>query len=321
MDAAHTGAPSVAGPWPRDMHPIHSHFVEANGIRLHALRGGAGQTLVFLHGWPEWSHVWRPVMSRLTDEFDVVAPDFRGFGDSEKTSLMPARDATPDALAADTLALADALGLARFGLVAHDVGGFVAQVIARRAPQRIAGLFFFNCAYPGIGARWVEPGHLLETWYQFFHQMPWIAALIGSSRDACRIYIQEFLRHWSYRKDAFDDELEVWVDNFMKTGNLQGGFNWYLSNHAGRMAVIEGVSPRLPPIDIPTRIFWGEHDPLFKRAWTDRLPEYFTDLEFSFAPNAGHFVHYETPDRACEEIRRFFRRVAGKSLAGGRSRG
>jgi hypothetical protein len=45
---------------------------------------------------------------------------------------------------------------------------------------------------------------LLETWYQFFHQMPWIAALIGSSRDACRIYLQEFLRHWSYRKDAFE---------------------------------------------------------------------------------------------------------------------
>jgi pimeloyl-ACP methyl ester carboxylesterase len=49
--------------------------------------------------------------------------------------------------------------------VAHDVGGFVAQVIARRAPERVQGLFFFNCAYPGIGARWVEPRHLLETWY------------------------------------------------------------------------------------------------------------------------------------------------------------
>lgn len=288
-----------------------SHFTDANGIRMHYLRGGSGPTLLLLHGWPEWSHVWRPVMARLAPDFDLVAPDFRGFGDSEKTSLSPARDATPDALAGDILALADQLGLERFGLVAHDVGGFVAQIIARRAPGRIAGLFFFNCAYPGIGARWVEPGHLLETWYQFFHQMPWAAEVIGASREACRIYIGNFLRHWSHNKDAFDAELETWVDNFMKPGNLQGGFNWYLSNHASRMAVIQGAAPPSAPIGMPTRVFWGEHDPLFKKAWTDRLPEFFTDLEFSFAPDAGHFVHYETPDAASEAIRRFFHRVAG----------
>ena len=249
-------------------------------------------------------------MSRLAGEYDLVAPDFRGFGDSQKTSSTPARDATPDALATDILALADALGLERFGLVAHDVGAFVAQVIARRAPERIAGLFFFNCAYPGIGARWVEPNHLLETWYQFFHQMPWAADLVGSSREACRTYLQNFLRHWSCRKDAFDSDLEAWVDNFMKPGNLQGGFNWYLSNHASRMAVIEGRATPPPPIGIPTRVFWGEHDPVLKRSWTDRLPEFFTDLELGFAPDAAHFVHYETPDRASEEIRRFFHRIA-----------
>ncbi len=295
------------------MKNISSHFVDANGIRQHYLRGGSGRTLVLLHGWPEWSHVWRPVMSRLADEFDLVAPDFRGFGDSQKTSLMPARDATPDALATDMLALADELGLGRIGLVAHDVGSFVAQVIARRSSERIAGLFFFNCAYPGIGARWVEPRHLLEIWYQFFHQMPWAADLIGSSREACWIYIREFLRHWSYRKDAFDEELDPWVDNFMKPGNLQGGFNWYLSNHASRMAVIDGVATPPPPISIPTRVLWGEHDPVLKRSWTDRLPEFFTNLELGFVP-AGHFVHYEMPDRASEEIRRFFRRVGSEGF-------
>jgi len=291
---------------------ISSRFADVNDLRLHYLRGGVGSPLVLLHGWPEWSHVWRPVMSGLIDGFDLIAPDFRGFGDTqkEKPSARPAKDATPDSLATDTLALADRLGLARFGIVAHDVGGFVAQVIARRAPERVAGLFFFNCAYSGIGARWVEPHHLLETWYQFFHQLPWATELIGSSRDACRIYISNFLRHWSYRKDAFDGELELWVDNFMKPGNLQGGFNWYLSNHESRMAVIEGTVKSTPPIDIPTRVFWGEHDPLFKQSWTDRLSEHFTDLELSFAPNSGHFVHYETPVRASAEIRRFFDRIS-----------
>ncbi len=303
------------------MKNISSHFIEANGLRLHYLRSGSGQTLMLLHGWPEWSHIWRPVMSRLEGKFDLVAPDFRGFGDSQKTSLTPARDATPDVLAEDTLALADALGLERIGLVAHDVGSFVAQVIARQSPARLTGLFFFNCAYAGIGTRWVAPGHLLEVWYQFFHQMPWAAGLVGSSRDSCRIYVRWFLQHWAYRPDTFDEELEAWVDNFMKPGNLQGGFNWYLSNHPSRMAIIEGIAPLPPPIGIPTRIFWGEHDPILKRSWTDRLPEFFTDLELSFAPEAGHFVHYETPDRASEEIRRFFHRVARKDGVNGSSPG
>ncbi|MEY4749821.1 MAG: hypothetical protein RIQ60_2035 [Pseudomonadota bacterium] len=290
--------------------PIESQFVQANGLRLHLLRSGAGpRALLFLHGWPEWSHVWRPVMSRLTASkapFELIAPDLRGFGASEKPSAGPAETATPELIAEDLLALLDVLGIARVGIVAHDVGSFVAQVMARRAPERVDGLFFFNCAYPGIGRRWIEPGHLLQTWYQFFHQQPWAAELVGSSRDACRIYLRNFLQHWSYRKNAFDDQLETWVDNFMRPGNLQGGFNWYRSIHAARMAVVHGLVAAPAPIDIPTRVFWGAHDPVLLPVWTDRLPEFFTRLRCDLAPDAGHFVHVETPDAASSEIAAFF---------------
>jgi epoxide hydrolase 4 len=287
---------------------IGEYFVSANGIRTHYLRGGSGPTLLLLHGWPEWSHIWRPVITRLAGDYDLVAGDFRGFGESDNPSPEPSLDAGPAVLADDVLALADALGVERFGIVAHDIGSFVAQTLVRQAPERVAGLFFFNCAYPGIGARWVEPRHLSETWYQFFHQLPWVAELIGSSRESCRIYLDNFLRHWAYQDHVFDDEIDLWVDNFMRPGNLQGGFNWYRSNHESRMAVIEGRAPTPGPIDCPTRVFWGAHDPLFKREWTDALGEYFSDLEFDFAPDAGHFVHYETPQRAADEIARFFSR-------------
>jgi len=281
-------------------------------LRTHYLQAGsaADQPLLLLHGWPEWSHVWRPLISRLAPQFSLLAPDFRGFGASDKTSLLPYKDATPDQLADDVLAFMDTLGVERAGLVAHDVGSFVAQAIARKAPQRVRGLFFFNCAYPGIGARWVAPDHLLEVWYQFFHQQPWAADLIGSSRETCRIYFREFLRHWAHRKDAFEPELEAWVDNFMRPGNLQGGFNWYGSNHAGRMAIIKGTAPLPPPITLPTRVYWGRHDPVLKVEWMDRLPEFFIDLEAGIAEDAGHFVHYETPDQAAVEVAKFFGRIA-----------
>lgn len=295
---------------------IASRFVDVSGLRLHCLQAGRGTPLVLLHGWPEWSHAWRPVMSWLADRFAVTAPDFRGFGESAKTSLAPSTDATPEQLAADTLALADALGLQRFGLVAHDVGSFVAQVIARRAPERISGLFFFNCAYPGIGARWVEPRHLPQTWYQFFHQQPWAAELVGSSREACRIYLRNFLSHWSHRQDWIEPELETWVDNFMQPGNLQGGFNWYRSIHEARLATIEGRSTPPPPIDAPTRVLWGAHDPVLKAAWTDRLPEFFSDLQLDVAADAGHFVHLEAPDLAAKAIAAFFDGLAQRPQSG-----
>lgn len=290
---------------------IHARDAQTPRLRMRYLDAGQpGEApLILLHGWPEWSHVWRPLMQRLHGEYRLLAPDFRGFGESEKTSLVPARDATPDQLADDILAFMDALDIERAGLVSHDVGSFVAQTLARKAPGRARGLFFFNCAYPGIGARWVEPDHLMQVWYQFFHQQPFAAKLVGASRDTCRLYFREFLRHWSHRKDAFDSEIEAWVDNFMRPGNLQGGFNWYGSNHDGRMAVIKGSVRPPPPISLPTRVFWGRHDPVLKVEWTDRLGEFFSDLELSIAEEAGHFVHYEMPDASAQAVGAFFERL------------
>ena len=285
-----------------------SRFVTANGIRLHYLREGQGAPLLLRHGWPEFCRVWHKCIPALAPGFDVIAPDLRGFGDSDKPAPGPSAEAGAEVHAADILALIDALGLAKVGIVSHDVGAFVAQSLARRHPERLTGLFFFNCPYPGIGNRWAAPDHLIEIWYQSFHQQPWAAALVGSSREACRTYFRHFLSHWAHDPHAFDEDLEAWVDNFMKPGNLQGGFNWYISAAQARLAVMRGEVPRQQraPIDLPTRVLWGESDPVLKSAWTDRLGEFFTNVEVSTVPEAGHFVHYEKPDLACREIRAFF---------------
>lgn len=289
-----------------------SRFLTANGIRIHYWREGSGAPLLLLHGWPEFCRVWRKCIPDLARDFDVIAPDLRGFGDSDKPARGPSAEAGADVHAADMLGLLDGLGLARAGIVAHDVGAFVAQSLARQHPERLSGLFFFNCPYPGIGARWAAPEHLGEIWYQSFHRQAWAAALVGSSREACRLYFHHFLRHWAHDPHAFDADLDAWVDNFMKPGNLQGGFNWYISVHQARLAMIRGEVPasQRAPIALPTRVLWGESDPVLKSEWTDRLGEFFSDLVVSTVPEAGHFVHYEKPDLACREIRAFFARHA-----------
>jgi pimeloyl-ACP methyl ester carboxylesterase len=279
--------------------------VQVNGSSFHVVRSGKGSTLLLLHGWPEFWLTWEPVMTRLSSRFTLIVPDLRGYGDSDK----PSGPFGPDGHAADMLALLDALGIERVGVVGHDVGGAAMQPLARKAPDRFVGLFFFGFVYPGIGARMGAPDRLIEIWYQSFNQMDMAPALVAASRETCQAYFSHFLRHWAYRKDAFDDVLPAFIDNFMKPGNIEGGFAHYRGSHAGRIAIMKGEAPVLPPIAVPTCVRWQDHDPMFLYSWTDRLGETFSNLDLAPFPNVGHFPHREDPDRAASEIATFFQRL------------
>ena len=279
--------------------------VRANGAAFHVARIGQGRPLLLLHGWPEFWLTWEPVMTRLADQFTLLAPDLRGFGDSDK----PSGPHGPDQHATDMLALMDALGLNQTGIVGHDVGGGLMQPLARMASDRITGLFFFDFVYPGIGPRMAEPERLNNIWYQSFNQLEIAPKLVGASRESCRAYIGYFLKHWTHRKDAFDEMLDAFTDNFLKAGNLAGGFAYYRAAHAGRIRMLKGETSPLAPIEVPTCVRWAEHDPLFPYAWTDRLSETFSDLDLAMFSDVGHFPHREDPDRASEEIAAFFKRI------------
>ena len=244
-------------------------------------------------------------MQRLADRYALIAPDLRGFGDSDK----PSGVFGPEHHAADLLALLDKLEIQRAGVVGHDVGGAVMQSLARKAPERFTGLFFFDFVYPGIGRRMAEPDRLNEIWYQSFHQIDIAPFIVGATRETCKTYISHFLHHWSYRKNAFDDVLDAFTDNFMKPGNLNGGFAHYRAAHAGRVAMMKGEAVALPPIAVPTCVRWAEHDPLFPFSWTDRLGETFSNLDLALFSDVGHFPHREAPDEAAKMIAGFFGRT------------
>lgn len=284
---------------------IRHRTVSARGAAFHVAEAGQGSPILLLHGWPEFWRTWEQVMLRLADRFHLIAPDLRGFGASDKPAGAPPAWGAADH-AQDLLALLDALGIARCGVVGHDVGGAVILDLARRDARRWSGLFLFDFVHPGIGPRMGAPDRLQEIWYQSFHQMPMAPALVGASRETCRAYIGHFLRHWSHVKTAFDDVLEDWVDNFLLQGNLDGGFAWYRAAHAGRVAMMQGRAPTLPPIAIPACVRWAAHDPIFPAAWADNLGETFADLDLAIMDGVGHFPHREAPDRAAAAIARFF---------------
>ena len=70
-----TNAP--VGPWEHG-------YATVNGVKLHYLTMGEGFPMVMLHGWPQTSYCWRKIMPAMAERFTVVAPDLRGFGDSDK---------------------------------------------------------------------------------------------------------------------------------------------------------------------------------------------------------------------------------------------
>ena len=92
----------------------------------------------------------------------------------------------------------------------------------------------------------------------------------------------------------------------MQPGNLQGGFNYYLSANAGRLAAMRGESGPPGKIATRTRVLWGRHDPVLKSEWSDCLGETLRISRLGFAENSAHFVHYEEPDLAAREIAAFF---------------
>jgi pimeloyl-ACP methyl ester carboxylesterase len=94
----------------------------------------------------------------------------------------------------------------------------------------------------------------------------------------------------------------------MRPGNLQGGFNWFISQNAARLAMMRGELPPLPKITVPACVRWGD-GVILPAAWGDRLDETFTDLDFAPLPGVGHFPHREDPDRAAEQIAGFFDRI------------
>jgi pimeloyl-ACP methyl ester carboxylesterase len=280
------------------MNNIPTRLVKVNDIAMNVAELGSGPPLLLIHGWPEFWFTWAKIMPVLARQFRVIAPDLRGFGASDKTPAGRTDAMTAELHAADLRALLDALDLPVVGVVAHDIGALIGQHLIHSAPGRVSKFFTFDCPYPGIGKRWIEGGQIARSWYMWFHQTKLAAELVGHSRETCAIYMKFCLTGGCKQRHAFDDVFDIFVDNMMQPGNLQGGFNWYVGMAKPR--------PAPPPIKIPTRILWPEADGVFPVAWMDRLGEFFTDLQADIFPDVGHFPHHEAPDRAAEYIRAFF---------------
>lgn len=103
--------------------------------------GGDGPPLLLLHGYPETHLMWGGLAADLAQDFTVVAPDLRGYGDSWKPPTVPSHETYGKrAMAAEGVALMTQLGFDRFDVVGHDRGGRVAYRMALDSPESVRRL-------------------------------------------------------------------------------------------------------------------------------------------------------------------------------------
>ncbi len=277
-------------------------YATINGLRYHYVREGSGPPLFLIHGWPGFYYEWHLNIRPLSERFDVVVPDMRGYGHTDKPDLPPEEAYTDEVFAQDLHALVEHLGFDKVSIVSHDFGSVWTQRFARTHPDLVDRLVFFQPVYPGIGARWLGPDRVGEIWYMFFHQRPMAEELVGSSRKATEIYLRDRLSHWSYDKALWtDEEIDHYVEVFSQPGALRGGFNCYRAMFRA-MGRGQGGDPK---IHAPTLVLWAENDPVLPAAWSDKLPDFFPNLTLRTVPECGHFVQREKPELVNQAVTEF----------------
>jgi 3-oxoadipate enol-lactonase len=112
------------------------NMITFNGVKLAFDRRGKGTPLVLIHGYPLDHSVWDEIIPLLENDFDLILPDVRGFGESAAVE-------TPYSMAdiaADLAAILDSLGIQKAAFAGHSMGGYVALAFAKAFPDRISGL-------------------------------------------------------------------------------------------------------------------------------------------------------------------------------------
>jgi len=249
---------------------------------------------LLLHGWPGDRTDYREVVPLVSAAADVVVPDLRGFGESDKLEAGPAAQYTAAAQARSLIGLIEELALGRPVLAGYDIGSRIAQAIARDRPDLVRALVLAP-PLPGIGDRILRPKAQQEFWYQAFHQLELCSQLIDGQPAAVRAYLRHFWSHWSGPGyEPASEHLDHLVSVYGPPGAFTASIAWY---RAGAGSVAASLAEQVPEhkIAVPTTVLWPEYDPLFPREWSDRIGEFFAAATLTGLDGVGHFSPVEAP--------------------------
>jgi pimeloyl-ACP methyl ester carboxylesterase len=271
-----------------------SHMIEplqipARGLVFDAIAAGppTGELVVLLHGFPQTSACWTPLLETLAVAgYRAVAPDQRGYSPRARPTTVHAYRMPQ--LVADVVAIADRLGAARIHLVGHDWGGVVAWRLAGQHPDRVATLTAVSTPHPRAFARALVAGtQALRSAYIPVFRIPRLPELLLGAH-----------RQWGLHLLLAQDGLGAeWVDTYTRAlaepGALSAALAWY------RAATPFGL--RAPRVGVPTLYVWGSGDPALGPRAAITTGRWVTGAyRFEVLPGAGHWL----PEHHAEELGR-----------------
>lgn len=231
-------------------------------------RAGAGAPLVLVHGYLGGSAQWQAELARFSDRFDVIAPDLPGYAGS--AALPPPERIA--AFAAAVVALLDELGIGRFTLMGHSMGGMIVQELAATHPDRVARLILYGTGPLGAMPNRFEP---LET----------SRARLRS--DGVAQTIRRIGATW-FRQGAAAEGFEI-----VAALGAQ-------ATEAAALAGLDAMSHwdgrgALGRLTMPTLVLWGDGDRSYRWPQVETLWQGLPDAALAVVPGTAHAVHLEKP--------------------------
>jgi pimeloyl-ACP methyl ester carboxylesterase len=273
------------------------YSASTDGFRIAYRREGKGGPVLLIHGSPGDHNEYSKVIPLLADSADVIAPDLRGFGKSDK-HRSAAEAYSRDGQARAMIALLEELHLTNVVVCGYDIGAFTAQTVARMRPDLVKSLVLCP-PVPGAGTRMLDNAALREFWHATLYQTELVERMIDGNPSIIRSILNYNLEHWSGPGYRFDEGfLDHMVEIYSAPGAFIAGISWF--RHKTGNPIVASATEQTPSREArlkkPVSILWPENDPLFPTAWSDRLGDFFADYSLQFIKGVGHFTPVEAPE-------------------------
>jgi len=267
--------------------------VDASGVGIEYQVTGQGRPVVLLHGFPDSGRLWRYQVPALAAAgFQVIVPDLRGYGRSDKPEAVDAYSLM--LLAGDVLAVLADLEIARAHLVGHDWGAALAWGLASLAPDHVDHLAVLSVGHPATFRRTSQQRE--KSWYMLLFQFPGIAERWLADNDWANF------RTWAHHPDA--DQV---IADLEATGSLTPGLNWYRANVPPESWVAPALS--LPPVQAPTLGVWSTGDiALTEIQMTDSAANVSGPWRYERLNGPGHWMQLDAPGQVNELLLDFLPR-------------
>lgn len=224
----------------------------------------AGPAMVLLHGWPYDIHAFEAVAPALAaKDYRVIVPYLRGYGATRFLAADTKRNGQPGALAADTLAMMDALGIRRAILGGFDWGARTCDIVAALWPERVRGLVAVSGYLIGsqaTGQNPLPPAAELQWWYQFYFATERGRAGYAKYRkDFSKLIWRIASPKWAFDDATFDRSAAAF-DNADHVEVVVHNYRWRLGLAEGeaRYDAVEQQLARAPVIAVPAITMEGD---------------------------------------------------------------